>query len=164
MHACASLKNVGLLSRMLKFEIAPAVIDASMRFTSITSPYLIFLPGPKVLGSHKLIIFRRPLFGAYASNRIHGAQVGCGNLSFLSTLQRIFPSARLAGCDPTEAYIQQIHEQVDNPEDFLCGFAPAVMFPLASNSFDLVVCNSVFQYFPNQASIPNMTQLSQSSV
>lgn len=75
-------------------------------------------------------------------------EAGCGVLAFLRAVQEQTADIQIGGMDGAPATIQLIKDKLepDNADSFYSGFMPGALAKVEDESFDVVVCNSVFQY------------------
>jgi len=77
-------------------------------------------------------------------------EAGCGVLAFLRSAEQLAKNVTIGGLDGAPKTIQLIKEQFvfgSVADNFSVGFLPDAMSRVEDNSWDIVVCNSVFQYF-----------------
>ncbi|CAD7954749.1 unnamed protein product [Amoebophrya sp. A25] len=80
-------------------------------------------------------------------------EAGCGVLAFLRSLQETMPlesrKLTLGGVDGAPKTVELVRNELAAPEDkdnFYVGLVPDCLQSVPDNSWDVVVCNSVFQY------------------
>jgi ubiquinone/menaquinone biosynthesis C-methylase UbiE len=76
-------------------------------------------------------------------------EAGCGVLAFLLEAKKPCKHVELGGCDGAKKTIELVKKDLC-PEfagNFTVGLLPQAVDPVPDNSWDVVVCNSVFQYF-----------------
>eukprot|EP00397_Hematodinium_sp_SG-2012_P023277 GEMP01024174.1.p1 GENE.GEMP01024174.1~~GEMP01024174.1.p1 ORF type:complete len:362 (+),score=82.39 GEMP01024174.1:56-1141(+) len=77
-------------------------------------------------------------------------EAGCGVLAFLRSAEKLAKNVAIGGLDGAPKTIQLIKDQflsAADADNFFVGFLPDALAKCESNSWDIVVCNSVFQYF-----------------
>jgi len=80
-------------------------------------------------------------------------EAGCGVLAFLRSAQKLASNVAIGGLDGAAKTIELIKKDYVSKEtanNFFVGFLPEAMNKVESNSWDIVVCNSVFQYFSDR--------------
>lgn len=79
-------------------------------------------------------------------------EAGCGTLGFLKVVSDNIPGVDIYGIDASEeaiANIQKLESKKIRPEHFVQGYIPSDLGNIPSNTYDVVVCNSVLQYLPD---------------
>lgn len=83
-------------------------------------------------------------------------EVGCGTGALLSMI--LYPDQEGFGFDLCEALVRRgVHNEID-PHRIHCGTADAERLPLATESFDKVICYAVFQCLPDEATAMQVVQ------
>eukprot|EP00400_MALV-I_sp_L67-5_P001074 gene1074-253_t len=82
-------------------------------------------------------------------------EAGCGVMAFLTSCTEAWPNLTIGGLDGAPKTIQLNKERVADhlKNNFFVGMLPDAMADrsmLPDNSWDVVVCNSVFQYLPSE--------------
>ena len=81
---------------------------------------------------------------------------GCGTGGFLRWALAQWPIAHASGVDISDAAIELARDQVPTVE---LGVAPLHALPFEAASFDLVVCNDVFQHVPESQVAASVAEL-----
>ncbi len=78
-------------------------------------------------------------------------EAGCGTLAFLESVQRICGEVKISGIDAAEQVLQHAKQRLApaTRDRFQVGIVPDALQNIPDASFDIVLCNSVFQYLPN---------------
>jgi len=80
-------------------------------------------------------------------------EAGCGVLAFLRSAEQLAKNVVIGGLDGAAKTIQLIKDKYVSEaiaNNFFVGFLPDAMCKVEDNSWDVVVCNSVFQYFADR--------------
>lgn len=84
--------------------------------------------------------------------------LGCGTGAFLSVLALSNPGASLGGVDPSPQMLAVARKRLGRSANLTQGWAEAI--PFADESFDLIVCCSVFHYIRNPSvALKEMTRV-----
>ena len=81
-------------------------------------------------------------------------EAGCGCGGFLVSIKKLYPGVKIAGIDAAESSIQRIKKEIlPNKEDschFQTGNLPFDLAQEPSETYDITLANSVFQYIQNK--------------
>ncbi|KAF4667640.1 hypothetical protein FOZ61_008029 [Perkinsus olseni] len=77
-------------------------------------------------------------------------EAGCGVLAFLSAALAFMPDITIGGCDGAPRTVRLVKKELapqQFKDNFFVGMLPDCLNGVADESWDVLICNSVFQYF-----------------
>ncbi len=80
-------------------------------------------------------------------------EAGCGCGGFLVSIKKLYPGVKIAGIDAAESSIKRIQTEIVSQEESPCFRTGILPFDLAqenSETYDIVLANSVFQYIQSK--------------
>ena len=79
-------------------------------------------------------------------------EAGCGVLAFLTACMEQVPNLTIGGVDGAKKTIELNKTRVEDrlKENFFVGMLPHALDQVSKQSWDVVLCNSVFQYLPSE--------------